>query len=130
MNKITLDDVGRQFFLRFFAVIVASKMYHYRTKKYSTHKTIDDFFEKFIELSDKFLETWQGAWGKRIIFPADSVAMEIPVITDNNWRTILTQEANYLNNVLPRYERSSDLLNIRDELLNLIHQTEYLLTFS
>ena len=129
LPKKTLDEVGRDFFCQYFSLIVAAKMFHYRTRTYSAHKTIDDFFEKFIQLSDTFLECWQGAYNRRITFNSSSVIMEIPVITDKNWRKILDKHVYYLENVLPYYEMSGDMLNIRDEMVTLIKQTKYLLSF-
>lgn len=121
--------IGQYLFYRFFCLIVASKMFHYRTKKYSAHKTIDNFFEKFIDLADDFLESWQGAYNTRITFGGDTLKLNVPVFTDNNWQSKFNDELKFLEEELPEYEDSSDLLNIRDEMVALIKQTKYLLTF-
>lgn len=128
-NKKTVKtiDTGKILFTRFFSMAIAAKTYHYRTKSYASHKTIDMFFEQFIELSDKFLESWQGMYNRRIEFV--NLNMKITIITDKNWHSILTKEIQWLDKELPKLEASSDLLNIRDEMVALIKQVEYLLTF-
>ena len=127
--KKTTTEFGRELFVNFFALIVAAKMFHYRTKSYAVHKTIDAFFEKFIDLADQFLETWQGSHDTRIKFSGDTVNMKIPVITNENWKMVFSTKIEYLDDVLSLYEKSSDLLNIRDEMVSLIKQTKYLLSF-
>ena len=121
-------QIGQEFFIRFFSLIVAAKLFHYRTKKYSTHKTIDDFFEKFIDLSDKFLEVWQGEHNTRITF--EKCNLSIPIITDQNCQEKLNEQLIFLEQNLPKLENCSDMLNIRDEMMSLIKNTKYLLTFS
>ncbi len=126
---VNKSEVGRLLFSKFFSLIVAAKMFHYRTKHFSTHKTIDDFFEKFIDLSDKFLESWQGKHDTRIKFNGEFVSLKVPVITDENWKSVMNENMEFLKSTLSQYEKSSELLNIRDEMVALIEQTKYLLSF-
>jgi hypothetical protein len=124
MKKLNL---GQYVFERFFALIVACKLFHYRTKKYSAHKTIDAFFERFISLSDRFLETLQGHLNIHIKF--DSLTLDIPIITDEDWKTKLDSEIAFLND-LDDHIDAPDILNIRDEIVGEIKNTKYLLTFN
>ena len=34
--------------------------YHWQTKSYSEHESLGEFYTKFNELNDRFVETWQG----------------------------------------------------------------------
>lgn len=120
-------ELGQHVFERFFALIVACKLFHYRTRSYAAHKTIDQFFERFVSLSDRFLETLQGHLELRIKF--DQLMLEIPIITDENWKVKLNDEVSFLME-LETYIEAPDLLNIRDEIVSEIKNTRYLLTFA
>ena len=45
--------------------------YHWQTKSYSEHENLQEFYEKFDELNDRFVETWQGKSHQRINFSAE-----------------------------------------------------------
>ena len=47
------------------------KAYHWQTKSYSEHENLQEFYEKFDELNDRFVETWQGKTHQRINFSAE-----------------------------------------------------------
>ena len=45
--------------------------YHLQTKSYSEHESLGEFYTKFNELNDTFVETWQGMTKERINFSAE-----------------------------------------------------------
>jgi len=45
--------------------------YHWQTKSYSEHEALGEYYTKFNELNDRFVETWQGKHNKRINFSAE-----------------------------------------------------------
>ena len=45
--------------------------YHWQTKSYSEHESLGEFYTKFNELNDRFVETWQGMTKERINFSAE-----------------------------------------------------------
>ena len=45
--------------------------YHWQTKSYSEHENLGEFYTKFNELNDRFVETWQGKTQERINFSAE-----------------------------------------------------------
>ena len=47
------------------------KAYHWQTKSYSEHENLQEFYEKFDELNDRFVETWQGKTHQRENFSAE-----------------------------------------------------------
>jgi len=117
--------------VRLFALIFSVKIFHYRTQYYGAHKAADKFFKNFLETSDKFLEVYQGKYG-RIVFDGKSIDLAIPVLTDDNIQAYLAKESNYLSNNLKdllHNENDGDLLNIRDELQAIVDQFKYLLIF-
>tara|TARA_B100000085_G_scaffold250664_1_gene247132 strand:- start:845 stop:1267 length:423 start_codon:yes stop_codon:yes gene_type:complete len=44
---------------------------HWQTKSYSEHEGLSEFYTKFNNLNDRFVETWQGKHGNRIKFNAE-----------------------------------------------------------
>ena len=122
---------GQYILLKFFSSIIAVKIFHYRTKYYGAHKAADQYVEDYLKTADKFLEVYQGRYG-RIIFSEDYINLDIRVLTDENIKTFLSGESswivNELNKILDR-ETDGDLYNIRDDLQSIIDQFKYLLTF-
>ena len=45
--------------------------YHWQTESYSEHEALGEYYTKFNELNDRFVETWQGKHNKRIKFSAE-----------------------------------------------------------
>jgi len=112
-------------------VCFAVKLFHYRTKYYGAHKTADKFFDKYLDKADQFLEVYQGKYG-RIKFEGDEAGMTLPVLTDDNIASYLTNESNWIARELKgklKSPQDGDLLNICDELQGIIDQFKYLLTF-
>ena len=50
--------------LSFFQIQNSLRFAHWRTKKYSTHKALDKFLDKFMKKMDEFIEIWQGKYGR------------------------------------------------------------------
>ena len=45
--------------------------YHWQTKSYAEHEALGEFYTKFNELNDRFVETYQGKTHQRISFSAE-----------------------------------------------------------
>ena len=111
----------------FFHLQILNKLYHWNTTSYARHKATDNFNEKFLELVDKFTEVFIGTYNmkpqiKEIIINKD-------FLTDDGIQKLFIFTRKYLisfNNM----SFSSDLLNIRDELLSEVNQTLYLFNLS
>jgi hypothetical protein len=111
----------------FFHLQILNKLYHWNTTSYARHKATDNFNERFIELVDKFTEVFIGTYNikpqiKEIIINKD-------FLTDNGIKELFIFTRKYLisfNNM----SLSSDLLNIRDEILAEVNQTLYLFNLS
>jgi hypothetical protein len=98
---------------------------HLNTTSYSEHKAINAFYETWLDLADKFIETYQGKYGR-----IGSV-MNIGVNSGTNTRSYLTEVMIFLNTgianiVTPGID--SDLENIIADMKQLVNQTLYLLT--
>jgi len=114
-------------------LLLAVKFYHWRTSSYSTHKATDELYGGLNDSIDEFAETLMGAVGTRI--PAvNKLQMTIP--TDNKQMSSLIDTANkqlaaFKFDKLGRDTvTTTDLSNIRDEIVGKLHQTKYLLTLN
>jgi len=112
----------------FFHSILQIKLYHWQTRSFSRHKATDQLFADIVALSDTFVEAFIGRY-KRPHFP-EGLQISMNEISDTEAVTFLQEFANFLRKDIPKYLKSSDtdLLNIRDEMLQKINGTLYLFT--
>ena len=99
----------------------AMHLAHWSTTSYSQHKTLGEYYEGILGLTDEFTENYFGQ-SKRLpieILSIDALKPEDPVEHLNRLKKIIATER-------PKY--SSDLQNIMDEMLGLINSTLYKLT--
>lgn len=114
---------------RFLTVQTQVKTFHWQTMSYSRHKSTDQLFSEMLELVDQFVETYMGMnKGQRLDFrkPNDGKTIRLTNITERGIVQILRQFAIFLGKMEDGLTK--DLLNIRDELMGVVHQTLYLLT--
>jgi len=116
---------------RFLTVQIQVKTFHWQTRSYSRHKSTDALFEKMLELVDQFVETYMGMSDNRLNFQNKSSAHVIRLqnISEKKIVYVLRQFAIFLTNLdQTTKDLTTDLVNIRDEMLGTVHQTLYLLT--
>ena len=104
------------------------KLYHWATSVFARHKATCDFVSAMDGLIDTFVETYSSRYGK----PKGLMTLELAVFSDAEAMQYLDNFATFLVTELPKYvnaKTDSDLLNLRDEMLNQVHQTLYLFTF-
>ncbi len=107
-------------------------MYHWQTTSYARHKATDQLLSSLDDLIDKFIEIYQGKFGK---FPHGLTTINVRTLTDESTASNFLQQCiNFLNNIIEEDNNltinDTDLLNIRDEMVGLINQTLYLFTFN
>ena len=107
----------------FFTLQMLNKLYHWNTTSYSRHKATDRFNEKFLELVDKFIEVFIGTYKMKPML--DEIQINNNYLSDNGIIMLFIFTRKYLN-TFDQYIQSTDLLNIRDELLGEVNQTLYL----
>lgn len=114
----------------FFTLQNNIRMYHWQTDSFARHKATDDCLEKLDGLVDKFMEVYQGKYGK---IQKGNTQVSITTLTDKSSIEFLKQCIKYLSNITheePSIKPSdTDILNLRDELIGTLHQTLYLFTF-
>jgi DNA-binding ferritin-like protein len=104
------------------------KLQHWNTFSYSTHKTTDDLYSELSELIDEFVEVMMGKYGRPDFPDTFPLQMEKPENVDI--MEYLSQFAEYLMEIGEDPIITTELLNIRDEMLSAINQAKYLLTLN
>jgi hypothetical protein len=107
----------------FFTLQMLNKLYHWNTTSYSRHKATDRFNKNFLELVDKFVEVFIGTYDMKPMF--NEIQINKDYLTDKGIVMLFIFTRKYLN-TFDQYIQSTDLLNIRDELLGEVNQTLYL----
>lgn len=113
-------------FLQFQVIL---KIYHWQTMNYSRHKGSDKLFGSLSDLTDKFVEVLQGMMNMRYKAKANDKLL-LNNVSDSEAPQLLLNFGNWLRDDLPKLvpKMSSELLNLRDEMLSEIDQTLYLFT--
>jgi hypothetical protein len=102
-------------------------LYHWNTTSYSRHKATDKFNERFLELVDKFIEVFIGTYNIKPVLKEIYVNKDF--LTDKGIVDLFIFTRKYLVS-FNKFMLSSDLLNIRDEILAEVNQTLYLFKLS
>jgi len=113
----------------FFHMNLNIKLYHWQTKSYARHKGSDALWDELNELADKFVEVYLGKYDT-LDFKDDYISVKN--ITDDMIVEVLNNYINYLKKDISKILKSSDtdLLNIRDEMLEVLNKTLYLFTLN
>jgi glycyl-tRNA synthetase beta subunit len=113
----------------FFTIEKTIKLYHWQTKSHSRHKATDHLVDNIAEIADKFMEVYQGRYGKLSL---SSSTITITSLNDSTAVDYLREVASVLESFVEKglvAVEDTDLLNIRDDLLSHINQTIYLFSF-
>ena len=103
----------------------AAHKQHWNTVSFSQHKTLNEFYESILELTDSLMEKYQGRKG-RVEIPAlieTGIYSETPM-------TLLKKHLHWIENnrykAIPKNDTA--LQNIVDEIVGQYLETLYLLT--
>jgi DNA-binding ferritin-like protein len=131
-NKSSIKNKEKSHIVRvFLEMLNMIKLYHWKTHSYAQHKATDELYEKLNELIDRFVEILLGKDESRI----KMLEKRIDLIDSKNVRDFKTRIYEYREflidmNMYFDTKRDSDLLNIRDEILGVVNQFLYLMTFN
>lgn len=113
--------------------MVQAKLLHWQCALHGQHKSLDNFFENFIELGDTLAESIMGKYGR-------------PVLSDDNLNLKLRNFESPKEGDLSEFmahltdcyavkcrslldpAKDSELINIMDEISGLVDQTKYLVS--
>jgi hypothetical protein len=103
-----------------------AKVFHWQTSSFAEHEALGEFYEDFNKLMDRFIESYQGCYG-RIMMGCDMevkpYTMDAPVTFLEVFKSYISGDARMLVMGNPA------LTNILDEINGLVDQTIYRLTF-
>jgi hypothetical protein len=99
-------------------------IYHWQTMKYSDHMALGGLYDGIHDLADEFMEVYMGKYGRADAGVSSAYMIDYDIA--NTLSKISEFEQFLVECDLP----DTDLLNIRDEMLALVHKTQYLLTLS
>ena len=105
------------------------KVFHWQTKSFSQHKSLDEIVDSLRENTDELIEAYQGRYGRVISSSSFKLNLE-------NYSTVeavlgyTDKLIGFLVETFPTLitPKSTDLLNIRDEILGNLYQLKYLLS--
>ena len=102
--------------------VMQIQVLHWMTTSYAQHEALGELYSGIFGLTDKFVEAYMGKYGRDM--PPSSASVIHYAVSDVN--AIVSEFERFLVNI---DVQDTDLLNIRDEMLGLVHTTQYKLTF-
>lgn len=112
---------------RLLGFVVQIHVFHWLTTSYAQHQALGGLYDGIHDLADNFMEVYMGKYGRNI---GNNAASIVNYDASNVVETIKEFEAFLLSLTNECQPSDTDLLNIRDEMLALVHKTQYLLTLS
>ena len=103
-----------------------AKVFHWQTSSFAEHEAMGDFYDEFNGLMDKFIEAYQGCYGRIMLgceLEVKPYTMDAPVAFLTSFKQYVSGDARML------VMGNSALSNILDEINGLVEQTLYRLTF-
>jgi hypothetical protein len=114
----------------FFEILNTVKLYHWKTHSYAQHKATDELYAKLNENIDRFVEVLLGKDASRIKLLEKRIDL-VDTSDVRDFKTRIFEYRDFLNHM--QYDldpkRDSDLLAIRDDILESINQFLYLMSF-
>lgn len=105
------------------------KVLHWQTQSYSKHNAYGGAYDAISGLSDTFMETYMGKYG-RVALEGENDAIQLSNIGEMNTGEFVDTVIAFLLSLNQQLnsQTDSDLLNIRDEMLATMNKLKYLLT--
>jgi len=132
-----MEDPNVYIMLSFLMFLNQIKLYHWQTFNFARHKATDELYSELNDLIDKFIEVLQG----KTIFQNKKYRItlngknSIPLknITDDEAYKLISSIKTFLESdqtLLSILNSSTDLTNIRDEMLASINKISFLFSLN
>lgn len=121
-----MEDPQEKLLSQMLGTSAQAKVYHFQTSSFAEHKALNKFYEAFNPLMDKFIEAYQGCYGRMMMgcdMEVKPYTLDAPVTFMEAFKLYISTEARML------VIGNSALTNILDEINGLVDQTIYRLTF-
>ena len=104
--------------------------YHWQTKSYAEHEALGEYYNKFNELNDRLVETYQGKVNERISFSAE-LRPGIMNYTDKEIvKSEVNKQADRINEAYKLIEGQIDLESILEDMQEATSQLSFHLSLS
>lgn len=125
------ENIGK-IALTFLDMINQLKLYHWRTTSFSRHKASCELLSDITSITDNIIETIQGSKNQRLEIPDNFNTIMLNNHTDDSMEELIIYFKEWLIEKFPLYldENDTDILNLRDELLQVLNKTLYLFTLN
>lgn len=118
---------------QFFNFLTQLKVYHWQTTSFSIHKSTDDLHIAMSALVDRFVEAYQGRNMMRVSFGNDDIFKVPQMYSFESYLSFLIKMREFLTTTVPLIidvAKDSDLVTIRDDMLEQVNKALYLATLS
>ena len=132
INKRLPENVRNSRLVKtFFEILHAIKLYHWKTKSFSQHKATDELHEKLAEQTDRFIEVLIGKTASRIEMVEHKITL-YDFDSTQEFKHKLFEFRQFLVDLREIFPsgRDTDLMTIKDEMLESVNQFLYILTLS
>lgn len=114
---------------RLLAIPPTIQLYHWQTRSNARHVASGQLYSNLIGLIDQFMEVFMGKYSRIKLSGKD----KIPLVSLDSKGAVHYLQYNIefftnLENFMPELRKSTDLLNIRDEIVGELNRTLYLFT--
>ena len=118
------DNLVGEFAMCLLNAVTAGHIHHLTTDSYSQHVALGEFYDGIDDLTDRFIEAYQGKKSK-IIFA------EKALFLGENGLALVQYVCDSIESYrkMPGFPQDSELQNIVDELMDLVDSTKYKLRF-
>ena len=104
--------------------------YHWQTKSYAEHEALGEYYNKFNELNDRLLETYQGKTNERIKFSAELRPGIMNYADKEILKSEVNMQADRINEAYKQVEGQIDLESILEDMQEATSQLSYHLSLS
>jgi Family of unknown function (DUF5856) len=123
ISRMSADHI--HFFL---AMRTQIKLYHWQTYSYARHKATDEVVGLLDGLTDTFVETYAGKYGRSTL-KGKYASFTLKNLTDKAAVAFVKECIGYLQGAITKSldgKKDTDLLNLRDEILGELNKLLYL----
>ena len=104
--------------------------YHWQTKSYAEHEALGEYYNKFNELNDRLVETYQGKINERIKFSAELRPGIMNYADKEIVKSEVNKQADRINEAYKQVEGQIDLESILEDMQEATSQLSYHLSLS
>ena len=104
--------------------------YHWQTKSYAEHEALGEYYNKFNELNDRLVETYQGKINERIKFSAELRPGIMNYADKEIVKSEVNKQADRINEAYKQVEGQIDLESILEDMQEVTSQLTYHLSLS